>query len=62
VYAEALHASGDCESAHAMLAVARDELLTKAGWITDAEVRRHFLDDLPEHRRTLELAAAWGVT
>jgi tetratricopeptide (TPR) repeat protein len=61
VYAEALRASGDRAAANAMLGAARSELLAKAARITDAEVRQRFLDDLPEHRRTLALAAEWGV-
>jgi hypothetical protein len=61
VYAEALHASGAHDAAHAVLMAARDELLAKAARITDAPMRQRFLDDLPEHRRTIALASAWGL-
>ena len=40
---------------------ARDDLLRRAAYIPDSEpeVRRCFLENIPEHRRTLELARVW---
>jgi len=59
LYAEALHASGDQQAARAVVAAARDDLEAKAARIDDAEVRRRFLTELPEHAQTLALADAW---
>ena len=36
-------------------------LEARARRITDPELKRSFLADVPEHARTLELARAWGV-
>ncbi|MFO0762131.1 MAG: protein kinase [Byssovorax sp.] len=60
-WAEALEASGDRAAAREALAEARDRLLTRAAKLSDEERRRGFLDLVPENRRTLDLAAAWGV-
>lgn len=43
----------------AVIAIARDRLLERGGEIVDAGRRRNFLEDIPEHARTFELAAAW---
>ena len=59
VHAEALHASGDVERARVMIGAARDLLLARAAQIDDAEMRRSFLERVPENARTLALAEAW---
>jgi eukaryotic-like serine/threonine-protein kinase len=56
-YAESLYASGDAEAGDAVLARARRDLLERAGWIDDPEVRRRFLTGIPEHACTLALAS-----
>jgi tetratricopeptide (TPR) repeat protein len=58
VHAEALQATGDAGQAAAALAEARDGLLVRAGKIADAELRRSFLERVPENARILELAEA----
>lgn len=59
--AEAHHAFGDHDMACHALREARDDLLRRAAKIPDSEpeVRRCFLENLPDHRRTLELAREW---
>jgi eukaryotic-like serine/threonine-protein kinase len=55
-HAEALHAIGDAGRAAAAVAEARAGLLVRAGKIADAELRRSFLERVPENARTLALA------
>jgi tetratricopeptide (TPR) repeat protein len=61
VRAEAFHALGDQDAACQAIREARDDLLRRAAKIPDSEpeVRRCFLENLPDHRRTLELAREW---
>src|SRR6185503_7911091 len=56
VAAEALERSGDAPAARAAIATARDRLLARAARMADAERRRTFLENVPEHVRTLALA------
>lgn len=53
VYAEALIGAGEAEEGHAVLAAARARLEAMAERIGDAELRRGFLEEVPEHARTL---------
>jgi eukaryotic-like serine/threonine-protein kinase len=55
-HAEALHAIGDARAAAAAVTEARADLLARAGKIADAELRRSFLDRVPENARILALA------
>jgi hypothetical protein len=55
-HAEALRAAGDGAGARAALATARERLLARARTLTDAELRRGFLEDVAEHARTVQLA------
>ena len=57
VYAEALDAVGDRGGARAAVAMARDDLLARAERITDSRLRQSFLERVPEHARTMKLAA-----
>jgi tetratricopeptide (TPR) repeat protein len=59
VHAEALHAAGDVEAARRAIAAARARLLENAGRISDPELRRSYLERVPENARTMELARAW---
>ena len=59
IYAEALHATGDVDGAAQVIAAARDIILANADKIAEPDVRRRFLENVPEHRRTLALAAEW---
>jgi tetratricopeptide (TPR) repeat protein len=59
LYAEALHATGDLEGAHAAIHAARDRLLVIAATIGDRSLRRSLLENSPENVRTLSLARAW---
>ncbi|WP_437276808.1 hypothetical protein [Sorangium sp. So ce375] len=59
VHAEALHAAGSTDEARAALAAARADLLARADRIPEAEIRRCFLEKVPENARLLALAAAW---
>jgi ATP/maltotriose-dependent transcriptional regulator MalT len=60
-FAEVLHASGDPDAARATLSTARDRLLSQADEIRAPDLRRSFLEAVPDHARTLALAEAWGV-
>ncbi len=55
-HAEALHESGDARRAAAAFTEARAALLARAAKITDPELRRSFLERVPENARILALA------
>jgi hypothetical protein len=59
VRAEAREALGDHADACAAIRDARDDLLSRAAKIPDPQVRRAFLENFPEHQRTLTLAQQW---
>ena len=56
VHAEALLASGDREAGRDALVAARDRLVARADKLTDPSRRATFLEAVPEHARTFELA------
>ncbi|WP_437516522.1 hypothetical protein [Sorangium sp. So ce1099] len=56
VHIEALIAAGERDAAREALTVARDRLLATAAKISDPELRRSFLEDVPYNARTLALA------
>jgi tetratricopeptide (TPR) repeat protein len=56
--AECLDAAGEREEAHLALRVAHERLQSRAARIDDAALRRSFLERVPEHARTLDLARA----
>ena len=58
-YVEALVACGDLEGAGAAVEVARRRLLLRAARISDSAWRASFLEAVPEHARTFELASRW---
>jgi len=62
VHAEALHALGERAAACQAIREAQEDLLSRAAKIPDMEVRRSFLENFPDHRRTLELAREWWGT
>jgi len=59
VYIESLEANGRRDEARAALANARDRLLAIAAKITDPAYRKSFLENVPENRRTFDLAREW---
>jgi hypothetical protein len=59
VHAEALHAAGEHEAARGAIESARARLRARAARIDDPSFRQSFLEDVPEHARTLALAGAW---
>jgi len=59
--AELLVARGDETGARQVLAVAKERLETRANMITNREWRRSFLEVVPEHKRTLDLAAHYRI-
>jgi tetratricopeptide (TPR) repeat protein len=59
ILAEALHATGDLPGARRAIADARARLFERAATLEEEALRQAFLTRLPEHARTLELAAAW---
>lgn len=56
IHAEALEAAGEHEASRAAMEEARARLLATAQKIGVPEIRRRFLEDVPEHARTLALA------
>ena len=60
VHAEALRAAGRMDEARERIAAAAARLRERAARIADDAWRVSFLDGVREHRRTLELAVAWG--
>jgi hypothetical protein len=60
-YAELLVARGDEGGARQALGVAKERLETRANLITKAEWRRTFLEVVPEHKRTMDLAAHYRI-
>jgi tetratricopeptide (TPR) repeat protein len=56
--ARAHRATGDAASARAVIAEARNRLLARAHSIDDTDMRRSYVEAVPEHRATLELAEA----
>jgi hypothetical protein len=59
-HAEALHACGFVAEARSAIATAAARLADRAARIGHDEWRRSFLEDIPDHARTLELAGAWA--
>jgi len=57
VHAQALEACGYGTEAQSRIVEARQRLLERADRITDARLRRSFLDHIPENARTLTMAA-----
>lgn len=58
-HALSLEATGDEKRAEAVILEARRRLLDRADRITDARLRRSFLDHIPENARTLQMAARY---
>jgi hypothetical protein len=58
-HAEALQAAGDADAARRAIEAARARLFAIAAKIPEPDYRRAFLDDVPEHARTLTLARTW---
>ena len=56
-HAEVLYAAGDGPAAREAARQARDDLIGRAAKIVDPERRERFLGRVPDHARTLELAA-----
>jgi tetratricopeptide (TPR) repeat protein len=61
VHAEALKSIGRRAEAHAAIRTAVEQLLARSKRISDPAWRKRFLEDVPEHARTLELARSWLV-
>jgi tetratricopeptide (TPR) repeat protein len=59
VHAETLDALGDHAAAREVLRAAHERLVACAARIDDHELRRSFLERVPENARTLELARSW---
>jgi hypothetical protein len=59
VHAECLQAIGDHEAACTAIAKAKQRILTIAATIPDVSYQKSFLENVPENKRTLDLAAAW---
>jgi len=59
VYAQALEASGRKDEARRVITQSRDELVSRAEQIRDPTWRRNYLENVPEHVRTVSLARAW---
>ncbi|MCG8416383.1 MAG: protein kinase [Proteobacteria bacterium] len=59
VYAEALDACGDRKAAREAIALARHSLQQRANKIGQPEWQKSFLENIPDHARTIELAERW---
>jgi hypothetical protein len=59
VHAETLDACGEPAQARVAIARARERVLARADRIGRQDWRSSFLDNIPEHARTLALAQAW---
>jgi tetratricopeptide (TPR) repeat protein len=59
VYGEALHATDAGDAARNVIRTAREALIARAAKITDARQRENFLENIPEHARTLQRAREW---
>lgn len=59
VRAEAFHALGDHAAARRAIREAEADVLRRAARIPDPDVRRCFLERIPDHQRALELAREW---
>ncbi len=59
-HAEALRARGRFADASASIEEARTRILERAGRISDPAWRKSFLEAIPDHARTLALAASWA--
>ncbi len=60
-YAEVMVARGDEAGARRALTVAKERLEARANLITKPEWRRSFLESVPEHKRTMDLAAHYRI-
>jgi tetratricopeptide (TPR) repeat protein len=60
-HAEALAAQGNRQAASDAIRLARERLCARADRISDEELRKSFLERVPENSRTLALAAAWAA-
>src|SRR5262249_26248740 len=60
-HARALHAAGEEARARDAIGDAKARVFARAERIGDSELRRAFLEDERENRRTLALARAWHV-
>lgn len=61
MYAQALEASGDHGQARQVVKRALERLLRQADKIGDTDLRRSFLEEVPEHRQLIALADAWDA-
>jgi hypothetical protein len=61
IHAECLEAIGDHAAARAAITSAKARLFAIAETIGDPSYRTSFLENVPENRRTLALAQAWGA-
>lgn len=59
VHAEALHAVGKMQDASEAIRAAERRIKARARCIADAGRRASFLEQIPEHARTLHLARSW---
>lgn len=59
MHATALRHAGESGRALAAIQEARTQLISRAACINDTTWRELFLSEVPEHRQTLALAAAW---
>ena len=61
VYAEALRAAGRLDEAAVAIAGAVRRIAERASRISDRALQRTFLERVPDHARTIQLARTWGV-
>jgi serine/threonine protein kinase/tetratricopeptide (TPR) repeat protein len=61
VHAEALEAGCEHGQARVAIARARERVQARADRISREDWRKSFLENIPEHARTLALAQAWGA-
>jgi tetratricopeptide (TPR) repeat protein len=61
MHAEALRGSGDRDGSREAIRAARKRLMSRAAKISDATMRRSFLENVPDNARTVQLASEWAA-
>jgi eukaryotic-like serine/threonine-protein kinase len=61
VHAETAHVLGHSDTARSVIRKAYDDLATRADKIVDLDLKRSFLERVPDNARVVALAVEWGI-